>query len=200
MVTAHSAPVRPARSRVFDAIALWCVLAYLTTLFSPVRGAARLAARLAFPLRSWRSLRVPCDRSPSARRGAIMGLRDRSRLRLLPMPTSTPKGHFALGRSLSRRPDVSRSITRHVRKTSHEESMSNGRRRARPSAITLSHRRALLGESLRSEQPADPHEARNSHQCEPARDAGRDPRGRPTRGATRRPSRSSADGWRHLPR
>ena len=65
MVSAHATPFWLARSRVFDAIVAWCLLAY-TTLVFPVRGAARLAARLAFPLRYWRSLRAPRGRSSSA--------------------------------------------------------------------------------------------------------------------------------------
>src|SRR5687768_4571587 len=194
----HTLP-RLRESRVLRAIVSWCALVGLTVGF-PVWSAARLAAHLAFPSRRWRSLRAPMRRGPSARRDAFTALPDQSRLRSLSVTTGDALVPSPERRRAAHRPDALRSITRHRLKTSFAD-RGFGRTSRTPHAATLlSHGRALLGESLRREQPAGPHEARNSHQCEPARNAGRDPRGRPTRGAPRRPSRSPADGWRHLPR
>jgi hypothetical protein len=197
MVTAQTAPRLSAPSFVIELIARLCALVVF-----PVWHAARLAVGLALPLRFRRPLRASTDRGSSARYGADAAISDRTRLRSLRVSIDhvapPPAVHDA--HRVEHLPDVAWPITYPRPKTQHHGSYRASNRRTRPSTITLSHGRAAAEESPRWSLSADPHEARNSHQCEPARNAGRDHRGRPARRATRRPPGSPADGRRHLPR
>ena len=197
MVTAHSAPNFSARSRVVNSIARLCMLAGF-----PVWAAARLAARLVLPLRFRRPRRTSIRRSSSARCGAFPATHDRTQVRSLLASTSPASQPFRAEQRVRvvRLPDVAWPITHHEQKKSYPEPGRGVIARTRRSSTTFSHRRVAAEESPRSPLTADPHEARNSYQREPARDAGRNHRGRPARRATRRPPRSPADGWRHLPR
>jgi hypothetical protein len=196
-MTAHSAPRLSAPSFAIEMIARLCALVVF-----PVWRAARLAARLALPPRFRRPRRASADRGSSARYGAVTAISDRTRLRSLRVSTEHASPPPAAQREsrVEHLPDVAWPITYHQPKTRPSGSHGAPPRRARSTIITFSHGRSAAEESPRWSLSADPHEARNSHQCEPARDAGRDHRGRPTRRATRRPPRSPADGWRHLPR
>ena len=201
MVTAQSAPRLSAQTFAMRLIAELCALVVALVVF-PVWRAARLAARLALPPRFRRPRRASTDRGSSARYGAVTAISDRTRLRSLRVSTEHVAPPLTAQRAprVEHLPDVAWPITYHQPKTRPYGSHRTPGGRARSSIITFSHGRPAAEESPRWSLSADPHEARNSHQCEPARDAGRDHRGRPTSGTPRRPSGSPPDGWRHLPR
>lgn len=196
MVITLPAPNTAARSVVIDSIARLCMLVGF-----PVWAAARLAACLVLPLRSRRSRAASTERGSSACGGAVHARVDRTQLRSLRATTSLALRHSTADEArVASLPDGACPITHHRWNTPTLEQRRGMKLRARRSSTTFSHRRAASKESPWSVLPAAPHEARNSHQCEPARDAGRDHRGRPVGRAPRRPPRSPADGRRHLPR
>ena len=197
MVTTHPAPTTAARALVIELVARFCILVGF-----PVLAAARLAASLGLLPRPRRSRAASTERGSSACGGAVQARVDRTQLRSLRATTSlVSRRHFAeVEARVASLPDGACPITHHQRDTSNLEHARGMKARTRRSSTTFPHRRAAPKESPWLALPAGPQEARNSHQCEPARDAGRDHRGRSARRATRRPSGSPADGRRYLPR
>lgn len=195
MVTTHSAQHNViARSLLAELVARLCILATL-----PLLAAARLAVRLDLPLRP-RRLNTMTGRSSSARCDAPTATIDRTQVRSLWATTADSPIPSASGTGVVRLPDAAWPITHHAQTPLHQERRRVVNERVRVFRTHLSHRPSAPEESPWYALAAGSHEARNSHQCEPARDAGRDHRGRPTRRAARRPPRSPADGRGHLPR